>query len=215
MNNIIEENKNMIYAISNYFKNYSNKDDLFQVGCIGLLKAYNKFNPQVGVKFSTYAYTYIIGEMKKLVREDKNIKISREITMLNHKIEQVKAALEQQWSRCPTTKEIADFMDIDEYLVSEALLSVNCVDSMDYTINDDGKELTLYDLVGSNMDVDTILELKEQLDKLDPLEQQIILLRYQNDLTQAETAKKLGINQVQVSRKESKVLIKLKKELTI
>ena len=81
-NEQVTEYSNLIYSITKYFPNYKNKDDLYQAGCMGLLMAYNNFNKSEGVKFSSYAYTYILGEMKRLVREDKGIKISRNITKL-------------------------------------------------------------------------------------------------------------------------------------
>ena len=84
--NLILNNEKLIYSIINYFKNYNSKEDLFQAGCLGLVDAYKKYNPNMGCKFTTYAYTYILGEMRKLVREDKGIKISRQITKLNLKI---------------------------------------------------------------------------------------------------------------------------------
>lgn len=212
MDQVLEENYGMIYAIAGYFKNYNSREDLVQAGSLGLLKAYNKFNANMGVKFSTYAYTYILGEMLHLVRMDKGIKVSREISSVNKEVEIARNELEQALHREPTIQEIAKYIDKDEYLVGEAIQSVNCLQSLDYVINDgdDNKGLTLHDIIGQNLDLDTILELKEQLELLDPLEQKIILARYVNDLTQNETAKLLGMNQVQISRKEKKVLCKLR-----
>lgn len=214
MEQVLEENKNMIYAMTNYFKGYNSKEDLFQAGCIGLFKAYYKFDSKLGVKFSTYAYTYILGEMKKLVREDKGIKISRDICSTNMRIDKNRSILEQELLRNPTNKELAEYMEEDEAVIEEAIQSVGCLQSFDYVLNEDGKELTLYDVIGENMNIDMILELKEQLEQLDPIEQQIILSRYMNDLTQKQTANILGMNQVQVSRRENKVLMKLREGLT-
>ena len=85
--NLIMNNERLIYSIANYFKNYNSKEDLYQAGCLGLITAYKKYNPNMNCKFTTYAYPYILGEMRKLVREDKGMKVSREITKLNLKIE--------------------------------------------------------------------------------------------------------------------------------
>ena len=85
--NLIMNNERLIYSIANYFKNYQSKEDLYQAGCLGLITAYKKYDPNMHCKFTTYAYPYILGEMRKLVREDKGLKISREITKLNLKIE--------------------------------------------------------------------------------------------------------------------------------
>ena len=86
---IIVNNKNLIYSIANYFDTYNNKEDLFQAGCLSIINAYKNFNDSYNIKFTTYAYPYIVGEMKKLIREDKNIKISRDISRLSKKIEEI------------------------------------------------------------------------------------------------------------------------------
>ena len=109
MEEIILENKNLIYSITRYFEKYANKEDLFQAGCIGMIMAYNHYDESMNVKFTTYAYPYILGEMKKLVREDKSIKISRNIQMLNLKIEKARVILTQKLMREPSINELSDF----------------------------------------------------------------------------------------------------------
>lgn len=186
-----------------YFKNYSNKEDLFQVGCIGLINAYKNYNSNINVKFSTYAYSYILGEMKKLVREDRGIKVSRNISQLYSRIDKTIGYLSQKLMRTPTLQEIGNFLEIDEYLVVEALNSVNTfIDIDNIQINNHSDEYS------------NIL-LKEELNKLSSDELDIITKRYMNDMTQSEVANLLGITQVQVSRKEHKVLEKLKKQLIV
>ena len=213
---IIEENKNLIYSISHYFENYPNKEDLFQVGVIGLITAYKNYNPEFNNKFTTYAYTYILGEMKKFIREDKGIKISRDITKLNLQIEKASVLLSQKLMQYPTTKEIANFLEIDEYFVIEAIKSTNVIQSFDEPINDSEKQITLYDTVSEakKSDLNDLIALRQELEELPELEKQLIEQRYLFDLTQSETAKKLGMTQVQVSRREQKVLTKLKNKLT-
>ena len=93
MQEIIERNKNLIYSIARYFENYSNKEDLFQAGCIGMILAYKNYDKTKNVKFTTYAYHYILGEMKKLIMEDKGIKISRNLQFLYLKIEKSRCLL--------------------------------------------------------------------------------------------------------------------------
>lgn len=212
---IIEENKNLIYSISYYFENYPNKEDLFQAGVMGLITAYKNYDPNFNNKFTTYAYTYILGEMKKYVREDKGIKISREITKLNLQIEKATILLSQKLMRQPTIKEIANYLEIDEYFVAEAVKSVNVLQSLDEPINNDGKQITLYDTVGEskNSNLDELIALRNELATLPDLERNLIEQRYMNDMTQSETAKILGMTQVQVSRREQKVLMKLKDKL--
>ena len=202
MEELILEYEKLIYAVMRYFKNYQSKEDLFQVGCIGLINAYNNYNSNTNVKFSTYAYSYILGEMKKLVREDKGIKISRNITKLYSQIEKANMYLTQKLMRTPTLTEIANFLEIEEYLLIEALNSTNVIlDIDDIQVNNDTNEYDLY--------------LKEELNKLSSEELDLINKRYTLDMTQSEIANTLGLSQVQVSRKEHKVLEKLKKQLIV
>lgn len=213
MEELILENKNLIYSITRYFEKYSNKEDLFQAGCIGMIMAYKNYNPDMNVKFTTYAYPYILGEMKKLVREDKSIKISRNIQMLNLKIEKANILLTQKLMRKPTTLELADFLEIPIYMIEEAINSTKPIYSIDEPLNDEGKDITLQDTIGKTDDIDDLLLLKDELAKLNPFEQELINKRYMYDLTQQQTAYELGISQVQVSRGEQKILTKLKSKL--
>ena len=212
---VINENKNLVYSISHYFENYPNKDDLFQAGIIGLITAYNHYDIKYNTKFTTYAYSYILGEMKRFVREDKGIKISREITKLNLQIEKASIVLAQKLMRQPTTLELANFLEIDEYFVIEAMKSVNVLQSLDEPINNDGKSITLYDTIGDKKEnhLDDLIALRNELASLPDIERNLIEQRYINDMTQSETAKILGMTQVQVSRREQKVLTKLKDKL--
>lgn len=217
MEQLILENKNLIYSITRYFEKYVNKEDLFQAGCIGMIMAYKNYDPNLDVKFTTYAYPYILGEMKKLVREDKSLKISRSIQLLNLKIEKARIILTQKLMREPNLLELSDFLEVPEEMVSEAINSTKIVYSIDEPLNMEGKNITLEDTIGKmdNLYLDDLIQLREELTTLSPLEKTIIEQRYMNDLTQQETAKKLGISQVQVSRNEKKVLIKLKNKLSL
>ena len=212
---IIIDNQNLIYSITHYFEGYKNKEDLFQVGALGLIKAYKKFDSSLGVKFTTYAYNYILGEMRKYVREDKGIKISRDITKLNLKIEKASILLAQKLMREPSIQEISDFLEIPSELISESLQAINVIQSIDEPINMSGKEITLHDTISDNSktDINTLIALKQELEHLTPFERDLIENRYLKDLTQTETADILGMSQVQVSRKETKVLTKLRDKL--
>lgn len=179
-----------------YFKDYKNREDLFQVGCIGLINAYNNYDKNSNTKFSTYAYSYIFGEMKKLVREDKGVKISKNITKLYLSIEKGSIYLSQKLMRMPTIEEISNFLEIDEYLVCEALNSMNSLIDID-NIQVSDNEMNLFD----------------ELSSLDEDEYELINKRYMCDMTQKEVADTLGMSQVQVSRKEHKVLMKLRNQL--
>lgn len=210
LDQVIIDNQRLIHGMTHYFKNYAHKDDLFQVGVLGLINAYNNYDPNLNVKFSTYAYPYILGEMKKCVREDKSIKISRDISKRNFKIEKVKALLNQKLMREPTISEIAAFLEIPEMFVVEAIKSNNLTQSIDEPVND----MSLHEVITKRQtDIDTLLALKEEIESLKQSEKQLIEKRYMEDLTQTEAAKVLGISQVQVSRQEKKILVKMKNNL--
>ena len=211
--NLILNNEKLIYSICNYFKNYSSKEDLYQAGCLGLISAYKKYNPNMNCKFTTYAYPYILGEMRKLVREDKGMKISREITKLNLKIEKAYILLTQKLMKEPSIEEIANYLEIPEYYVSEAILSLNKIKSIDEPVNSEGRELTLQEVIGKYNNIDDLILLRDSLNNLTQEERILINNRYVNDYTQSETSKIIGISQVQVSRKEHKVLEKLKQKM--
>lgn len=211
---LILDNERLIYSIANYFRNYNSIEDLYQAGCLGLVEAYKKYDPNMNCKFTTYAYPFIMGEMRKLVREDKSLKISREISKLNLKIEKAYILLSQKLMKEPSIIEIANYLEIPEYYVSEAILSLNKVKSIDEPVNSEGRELTLQDVIGKSENIDDLIMLKESLKSLNNEEIAIIDNRYMKDYTQSETSKIIGISQVQVSRKEQKVLSKLKTKMT-
>lgn len=202
MSELNVEYNNLIYSIIyKYFKFYKSKDDLYQAGYIGLLNALNNYDPARGVKFTTYAYQYIYGEILKQVNHDKNLKIDRSTSLLYLKIVKVSALLSQKLMHEPTCKEVADYLEISEELVINANISASTI------LNIEDKEPNYKeDYVGK-------IALRQELDKLSDTELKIIKNRYEEDLTQSETASKLGMTQVQVSRKEKKILEKLKKQL--
>ena len=109
LTNIVLENKNLIYKISTFFTGYSSKEDLFQVGVVGLINAYKRYDDSFNTKFSTYAYPYILGEMNNYVKRDKGIKISRDVSSLNSKIERASMLLAQKLMREPSISELSHF----------------------------------------------------------------------------------------------------------
>jgi len=215
LTNLVLENKNLIYKITTFFTNYSNKEDLFQVGVIGLINAYKKYDSSFNTKFSTYAYPFIWGEINNYVKNDKGIKISRDISSLNSRIEKASMLLTQKLMREPSISELSSFLEIDESLIVSAMISRYPTLSVDSVIGDEGKEITLLDTIPdiNDMDINTLVALRDELSKLSNEEKKIINARYVNDLTQSEVASNLGISQVQVSRKEQKVLKKLRDSL--
>lgn len=213
-NEFIEEYSNYIYGLTKYFEGYKNKEDLFQVGCIGLIMAYQRFDATMGVKFTTYAYPYILGEMKKLVRQDKGIKISKNVTRLKYQIEKTIVLLSQKLMRQPTTLEIAQFLEVDESDIIECLETIQTLKSIDEAIVSDGKEVTLHDMVGDHqLDLDTLVALKEELQNLNKEEKILLEGSFIQDMTQEEISNVLGISQVQVSRKLHKVKQKIRERL--
>ena len=164
---LISDNEKLIYFIANKFNSYKSKEDLYQAGILGLLKAKENYNESFNVKFSTYAFSFILGEMNKLVREDKGIKISRDISKLNSRIEKVYSILSQKLMKEPKISEIANFLNIPEYYVSLAILSKNKVRSLSEPINDEGRELTLEDVIGKSENIDdkVIVKVDEILNK--------------------------------------------------
>ncbi len=215
LTDLIIENQNMIYKITHYFEKYASKEDLFQVGCIGLIKAYKKYDESFGAKFTTYAYPYILGEIRKYVREDKGIKISRDISKLNLKIEKATILLTQKLMREPSLKEISEYLQIPEYYIVESLKSINTIESIDKPINDESsKEITLQDTISNEKkDIDELIMLRDAINNLDEIEKELLEKRYNDDFTQTETAQLLGMSQVQVSRCEAKIYKKLREKL--
>lgn len=214
LDNVVLENRAFIYGLAKTFENYSSKEDLFQAGAMGLIDAYGKYDPSLGVKFTSYAYPYVMGAMKKCIKQDRGIKVGRSISKLSLQIEKVSLLLSQRLMRMPTNKEIAEFLGVSEYHIAEALMSRNRIASVDEPIYSEGKPMSLHEVISKrNVDINTLIALKEELSSLEEPEKSIMQSRYLNDLTQAETAKALGISQVQVSRKEQKVIKYLRNTL--
>ena len=207
----------LVCKIASKYSCYSNFEDLKQVGMIGLLKAVDKYIPNPQTKFSTYATFWIRGEILEYLRNDKNIKPSKEILALSKKVEICRERLKDKFNREPSVSEIATILEEDEKNVLDAIYAKEFVLSTDYIINQDeeGNDTSLYDTIPyyeMGYDED-ILALHFELDKLSEEEKKIIDLRYYQDMTQSEVSKVLGTNQVNVSRCESKILQKLKKEM--
>lgn len=209
---IIKDNKGLICSIINKYTRYYEFDDLYQVSVIGIIKAYNNYNKDSNVKFTTYAYKYILSEVVSFVNNSKVIKTSREYNKIYKRILEAKNILTQRLMKEPSNYELSLFLELDEALINNVMLVKDSVKSLDEAINNDGKTLTLLDSISLEGDigVDNIF-LKEILETLDEEELKLINLRYFQDKTQSETAKFLHTNQVQVSRNETKILKKLKK----
>ncbi|OOM75053.1 RNA polymerase sigma-F factor [Clostridium puniceum] len=219
MNELIEMNLPLVSSISKKFLNRGyDYEDIFQIGSIGLVKAINNFDLTYNVKFSTYAVPMIIGEIKRFLRDDGMIKVSRNVKSLARKVNFYKEILTKKLKRSPTIEELADYANVDKEEILFAIESSNSLQYLYDTIHqDDGAPVLLIDkLSEKGVDDGNIIEriaLKEALQSLDSKARQIIVLRYFKDKTQVQVAKMLGISQVQVSRIEKKVLSQMRKKL--
>ncbi|WP_294157086.1 RNA polymerase sporulation sigma factor SigF [uncultured Clostridium sp.] len=220
MNKFIEVNLPLVASISKKFINRGyDYEDIFQIGSIGLVKAINNFDLSYNVKFSTYAVPMIMGEIKRFLRDDGMIKVSRNVKSLARKIHYYREQLTNKLKRSPTIDELAEYAGVEKEEILFAIESANSLHYLYDTIHqDDGAPVLLIDKLGEKKGDDdaNIIEkiaLKEALRSLDEKARQIIMLRYFKDKTQIQVAKMLGISQVQVSRIEKKVLLQMKKKL--
>ena len=219
LNKLIEANLPLVTSISKKFTNRGYEyEDIYQIGCMGLVKAIKNFDNKYNVKFSTYAVPMIIGEIKRFLRDDGIIKVSRNVKSLAKKLHFDKEALTKELNREPTIEELAEFSGMNK---EEILFALESSASMQYLYEvihqDDGSPVLLIDKLSENAvedkNITEKLALKEALRILDTKSRQIIILRYFKDKTQIQVAKMLGISQVQVSRIEKKVLQEMKKQL--
>lgn len=212
---LIQENSPLIKCV---IKKYINKgiefDDLYQLGCMGFLKAINNFNADFGVKFSTYAVPMIAGEVKRFLRDNGIIKVSRSTKQLNVKINKFVEYYISKFACSPTIDVIAKEFGITEQDVVYAMDSANRPISLNSIVGDDvGKEQYLIDKIESENDINSVLDhqlLYKIISDLNPRDKKIIILRYFRDKTQKDIAVELGVSQVQISRLENKILEKIK-----
>lgn len=203
--------------IKSVIKRFLNKgidyDDLYQLGCVGFLKAIKNFDPAFGVKFSTYCVPMVMGEVKRFLRDDGIIKVSRSLKTLNIKLNKYIEDYKVKHNyKSPSIEEMAQEFNEDR---QEIILALEC-NSKPISLNeefDDESGISYADRLPaqiSSYDSDNYIMLKEELKNLDKRDKQIILLRYYRNKTQSEIANILGVSQVQVSRLESKIISRLK-----
>lgn len=211
---LITENLPLIKSIVKRFKGRLEYDDLMQLGSMGFTKAMMGFDEAFGVRFSTYAVPMITGEIKRFLRDDGTIKVSRYAKTLAHKISIYTDEQEKSGKPTPTIEELASMFDCDEGDIVFALDTSKMVLSLSETIDDD-EELTLGDKIADKNTPENDLNkliIKDAVIKLPERDKKIIILRYFRDKTQSEVAQELGVSQVQVSRLESKILAKIKED---
>ncbi len=215
MEEIIIKYESLIWSIVNKYKTYFDKDDLFQVGVIGLINAYKNYKEDKNTKFSSYAYFYIFGEIKKYISESYVFKVSKELVKINTLVEKTKALLSQKLQREPSYFEISLYLEIEEEKILEAKEATSLVESLDFKEED---EFSLYENINTSynekMINPEILDLKEGIESLDDFSKELINNRYNLDKTQSETAKSMGVTQVMVSRKEKEILKRLRTRLS-
>ncbi len=206
---IVKLNEWLIRSVASKFY-YPEKEDLYQAGALGIMKAYQNYKNNGTTKFSTYAYEYVFGEMYQMVYKNQSIKVSKDILKSYQKIEMTRSALAQKIHKIPTNDEIATFLEMDSRLVEQIVTSGSAIMcSLDDTNAD---ERSYYETIAKEekVSLDDSLTLQECIDTLNDEEQQIIDCRYFQDMTQSETARKLNMTQVMVSRYEKKGLEKMK-----
>lgn len=213
---LVEENTGLIWSVVKRFQGRGyDKEDLFQIGSIGLLKCIDNFDLERKVKFSTYAVPLIMGEIKRFLRDDGLVKVSRSLKEASYKIKREKEHYEKLYNREPTLKEIAATLDMDESDILMAMESGQDVCSLHQVIyQNEGDEIHLEDKLEQQSDLieQTVnnIYIQELLQKLNEQERKLIELRYFQNQTQAVIAGIMGISQVQVSRMEKKILEKLR-----
>ena len=214
---LVEENVGLIWCVVKRFYGRGLEiDDLFLIGSIGLLKAIDKFDLSYDVKFSTYAVPMISGEIKRFLRDDGMIKVSRTLKELSYKIFQTREKLLDLLGREPTIEELAEKMQIDKEEIVEALEAGSEVESIYKPIHQkEGNEIRLMDkLEEKEHREEKILDhmlLQQLLGTLEKEERTLIYMRHFQDKTQSQVGKELGISQVQVSRMEKKIMENLRK----
>lgn len=219
MAKLIEENNGLIWSIVKRFQGRGYElEDLYQIGSIGFIKSIKRFDASYDVKLSTYAVPYILGEIKRFIRDDGSIKVSRSIKELAMKIKDIQSRYSREKGEEITILQIAKELKVSKEDVAIALDSLNPTVSIyeDSYSNEEGG-LTFLDTLSTNVDeaenLSNKLAIKQLIGNLEERERELILLRYYKNKTQLEVAKILGISQVQVSRIEKRILNSMKKKI--
>lgn len=218
---LVRENSGLIWSVVKRFMNRGvDAEDLYQIGAIGLIKSIQKFDFSYDVKFSTYAVPMIMGEIKRFLRDDGMIKVSRPLKEAAAKIKAIQERENADSGRSLSVSELAGEIGISCEQITLAMEASQEVDSLQKSVynSNDGSSVTLMDRIDDNVceeeRIVNYIMLNEIIENLPPREQSIIKLRYFEDKTQTQTAEKLGISQVQISRIEKKVLEQMRKRMT-
>ena len=223
MTKLIEDNSRLVWSIVRRFNGRGyDIEDLYQIGSIGLIKAIQRFDTSFEVRLSTYAVPYILGEIKRFIRDDGPIKISRSIKELNIKIIELQKEYLNKYGKEITLEQLAKELKTSKEDIAMALDSarpVNSIEDSQYRDNKTDKTISLIDQLSSGKDeeneITNRITIKKLISELKDNEKEVILLRYYKGKTQMQVAKIIGITQVQVSRIERKVLDNMKRKLTV
>ena len=212
---LVVENSGLIWSIARrYFGRGAEPDDLYQLGCVGFLKAIAGFDPAFGTQFSTYAVPKIAGEIRRFLRDDGAVKVSRSIKERATAIKQARERMTGELGREPSISELSEALDLTPEEIASAETATSSAESIQRESGDEG--FTLEDVLATTGEEDRILErlaLREALSRLTERERLVIDLRYFHGLTQQRVAAVIGVSQVQVSRIEKKALLSLKNYL--
>ena len=223
MTKLVEDNNGLIWSIVKRFTGRGyDIEDLYQIACIGFIKSIQRFDTSFEVRLSTYAVPYILGEIKRYIRDDGPIKISRSIKELNIKILELQKEYMNKYAREITLEEISKELRITKEEITMALDSAKPVDSIEsskYRDSKTDKTISILENISTGKDEQTEITnrivIKNLINELDKEEKEIIMLRYYKHKTQVQVSKILGITQVQVSRLERKILNEMRRKLTI
>lgn len=211
---VIENNLGLVHSCAHRFKGRGIEyDDLFQAGCMGLIKATDAFDTQRGVKFSTYAVPVILGEMKRLFRDGGSVKVGRTLKELSLKCVRTREQMAVKLGREPTVSELAQQLQVDAAAVVEAVGAAQPPVSLTENEEEGGGQFDI-PVASHEENVSDLLSLREVITTLDARDRKLIVMRYFGGKTQTEVAKVLGMTQVQVSRREKKILGSLRQQLT-
>ena len=220
MAKLVEENQGLIWNIAKRFlgRGYD-KEDIYQIGCMGLIKAIRRFDSNYAVQLSTYAVPYILGEIKKFLRDDGPVKVSRSLKELNVKINELQKEYINNGKELSLI-EISKILKVPKeeiILAIESSKQIESIENAKYSNSKSDKDLSVIETLSNNKDEANLITnkivIQKLIENLDERERKIILLRFYKDKTQSEVAKVLGISQVQVSRIEKKILEGMRNEL--
>lgn len=220
MAKLVEENQGLIWNIARRFlgRGYD-KEDLYQIGCMGFIKSIRRFDASFEVKLSTYAVPYILGEIKKFLRDDGPVKVSRSLKELYAKINELKRDYEKKGQEISLIQisKILRLPKEEIIMAIESAQNVESIESNTYSNDKSDKSISIIDTLSTEIDEATTITnkitIQNLIKKLNDREKEIILLRFYKDKTQSEVAKIVGISQVQVSRIEKKILQNMKDEI--